>query len=261
MRSHFWEKPLFWVGLLFVTFPLNYLVYGLNDYNDVAADAVNKRKGNFIFGAKESYTYLKSSPKKIALVLLPFIVFFSIVSGFKMLILLLVMIVVNIIYNFKPLRIKERPPFEIAIQIGYVLTALFSIWLNGSEMLPWQTFLYLTLFAFQAHIAGEIMDIEPDKLANKKTTATILGRRKTKFLMFSLLLFEVYILVFWFHDYVLSGFLACFSAWLILDVFVIFKSKPYTLPQMKLFGFAMNLSAILSMIWVLYSGNLLHPIF
>ena len=70
-------------------------------------------------------------------------------------------------------------------------------------MIPWQTFLYLTLFAFQAHIAGEIMDIEPDKLANKKTTATLIGRRNTKYLIITLLMLEVYILTFWFQDYFL----------------------------------------------------------
>jgi len=53
-----------------------------------------------------------------------------------MLLLLLFMIAINIIYNFKPFRIKERPPFEIAIQIGYVFTAFFSIVLNNLHMLP-----------------------------------------------------------------------------------------------------------------------------
>lgn len=128
-------------------------------------------------------------------------------------------------------------------------------------MIPWQTFLYLTLFAFQAHIAGEIMDIEPDILAKKKTTATLIGRKKAKFLMLFLLLFEAYMLKFWFDDWVLSGFLAAFALWLILDIFIFFKNKPYTVFQMKIFGIAINISAILSMIWVLYSGKILHPNF
>ena len=79
--------------------------------------------------------------------------------------------------------------------------------------------------------------------------------------MLILLLLECYILSFWFQDYVLAGFLGIFSLWLLLDVFVFFKDKPYSLEQMKLFGFAMNISAILSMIWVLYSGKLLASVF
>ncbi len=105
------------------------------------------------------------------------------------------------------------------------------------------------------------MDIEPDLQSGKRTTATIIGRRNTKYLMLLILLIEVYILSIWFQDYVLSGFLLIFSFWLILDTFFIFKSKPYSVKQMNLFGIAMNVSAILSMIWILYSGNLLHPVF
>jgi len=168
LESHFWESSIFWLGFIFVTFPLNYLVYGLNDYNDYKADLVNNRKGNFLFGAKSTQKQLASIPLKTTLIILPFIVLFTILSGYKMLLLLLFMVVINIIYNFKPFRIKERPPFEIVIQIGYVFTAFFSIVLNDLQMLPWQTILYLSLFAFQSHIAGEIMDIEPDIKAERR---------------------------------------------------------------------------------------------
>lgn len=261
LETQFWLELNFWIGLLFVSFPLNYLVYGLNDYNDYQADELNERKGNFLFGAKSTSKQLASIPKKVVIVVLPFIIYFTMVSGWSMLLLLLFMIAINIIYNFKPFRIKERPPFEICIQIGYVFTAFFSVLLNDVEALPWQTVLYLTLFAFQAHIAGEIMDIEPDLKAGKRTTATLIGRKHTKLLMLLILLIEVFILSFWFNDFMLAGFLAIFSGWLLLDVFVIFKNKPYSVKQMMLFGIAMNVSAILSMIWVLYSGKLLLPIF
>lgn len=256
-QEHFWESYLFWLGLFFVTFPLNYLVYGLNDYNDEQADAVNERKGNFLFGAKASRLHLDGLLKKIIIVVLPFILVFTYLSGIKMFLLLAFMIVVNILYNFKPFRIKERPPFEILIQIGYVMTAFFATELNNLETLPWQTLTYLSLFAFQAHIAGEIMDIEPDLKARKRTTATLLKRKNSKLLMLTLLLLESFLVWFWFHDAVLTIFLLVFSAWLLLDVFVFFKDRPYTLSQMKLFGYAINLSALLSMIWVLYSGKLL----
>ncbi|OIQ30963.1 MAG: hypothetical protein BM564_01765 [Bacteroidetes bacterium MedPE-SWsnd-G2] len=260
IESNFWTHFEFWIGLFFVTFPLNYLVYGLNDYNDIAADKENARKGNFLFGAKASEQYLETVPLKIALVISPFIIYFTVLSGLNMLLLLLFMIAINIVYNFKPFRIKERPPFEIFIQVGYVFTVFFSVLLNDLEMMPWQTIIYLTLFAFQAHIAGEIMDIEPDMKANKRTTATLIGRKKTKLIMLSLLLLEVCLLLVWFEDYVLSGFLALFSIWLMLDLFIVFKDKPYTLKQMKFFGIAMNIAALGSMIWTLYSGCLLSPV-
>ena len=49
LETSFWLNYNFWIGLFFVTFPLNYLVYGLNDYNDFKADEVNSRKGNSYF--------------------------------------------------------------------------------------------------------------------------------------------------------------------------------------------------------------------
>lgn len=256
-QEGFWKTVPFWLGLVFVTFPLNYLVYGLNDYNDVYADAVNPRKGNFMFGARASKEKLKSLLRRIAIVNIPFFIGLIYLSGFKMLLLLVLMVGVNIAYNFKPLRLKERPPFEILIQVGYVLTIFFAIVLNNLEPPPWKTIVYLCLFAFQAHIAGEIMDIEPDIKAGKKTTATILKRRTTKGLMLILLLSESVLLWLWFKDFVLAIFLGLFSLWLILDIFIFFGERPYTLNQMKMFGYAMNLSALITMIWVLYSGKLL----
>ena len=150
LQNRFWETPLFWLGLLFVTFPLNYLVYGLNDFNDTKADALNERKGNFIFGAKFNKEALKNVPKKIAIITIPFIVYFSIIAGWKMLLLLLFMVVINILYNFKPFRFKERPPFEIFIQIGYVFVAFFSVVLNDLPSIPWQTIVYLSFFCFSS---------------------------------------------------------------------------------------------------------------
>ncbi len=261
LSTEFWLSINFWIGLCFVTFPLNYLVYGLNDYNDFNPDQVNKRKGNFLFGAKSTKAQLSQLPLKIALINTPFVIGFTLISGWKMFLLLMFMIAINVVYNFRPFRVKERPPFEIFIQMGYVFTAFFSIQLNDLNMLPWQTILYLTLFAFQAHIAGEIMDIEPDTQAGKKTTAVYLGRKKSKLLMLLLLIMEVFILTFCFRDYILSGFLLVFSIWLVLDIFVFFKEQPYSLFQMKLFGIAMNVSAIFSMIWILNSGKLLQPVF
>ena len=256
-QIYFWKSWIFWLGLFFVTFPLNYLVYGLNDYNDETTDALNERKGNFLFGAKAPRKHLDGLLLKITLIILPFTIVFTYLSGFRMFLLLLFMVLVNIIYNFKPFRVKERPPFEILIQVGYVTTAFFATELNGLQILPWQTLTYLSLFAFQAHIGGEIMDIEPDLQAGKRTTATLLHRKKSKFLMLILLLIESYLVWYWFKDIVLALFLFIFSIWMALDVFIFFKEKAYSLNQMKFFGYAVNLSAILSMMWGLYAGKLL----
>lgn len=259
--TQFWTEPFFWVGLLFVTFPLNFMAYGLNDFTDGRADSFNPRKGNFIFGSRLSRAELEPIPKYIFVVMVPFLFYFSYVGGTELFILLLFMIVVKIINNYKPFRIKERPPFEIFMQAGYVFTALFSILLNDLPMLPWQTFLYLIVFAYLAQIAAEIMDIDPDREAKKKSTAVLIGRKNSKLLLLFLILFEAYILKFWFDDVVLSLTMGLFALWMIIDLFFVFKDKPYSVSQMKAFGVLANVAALLSIIWVLYSGTLLHPNF
>ena len=250
----------FWLGLIFVLFPLNLFVYGLNDLGDIKADSFNIRKGNFLFGAKASKDELLKACKIGSGLLLLFTLLFFSISGWKMLALFGSIALINYIYNFPPWRIKSRPPLELFIQIAYILTALFSSVLNEVNLIPWQAFIYLIFFCFQAHLAGEIMDIEPDRLANKTTTALVLGRQKAKWLMVILLIAEVYILSFWFQDFVLASVLGLFALWLLLDIFVLFKGKSYTLNQMFLFGYGMNAMGIASMLWILYTGKLLAPI-
>lgn len=234
---------------------------GLNDFTNFKSDSINPRKGNYLFGSRLSRAELAPIPRYILFVMVPFLIFFAYIEGTELFILLLFMIVVKIFANYKPFRLKERPPFDIFIQAGYVFVALFSILLNDLPMLPWQTFLYLGVFAFIARIVEGIMDIEPDREAKKKTTAVLIGRKKSKFLLIFLILFEAYILKFWFEDTLLSVAMFLFAVWMIFDVFFIFKDKPYSVAQMKTFGILANVVGLLSIIWVLYSGKLVHPIF
>ena len=177
-----------------------------------------------------------------------------------MIVLFASIILFNFIYNFKPLRIKDKPPLELFIQTGHILTAFFSIVLHDLAVLPWQTIVYLIFFCFLAHLAGEIMDLDLDRAAGKKTSAVVLGRIKSKLLMVAFLVVEVSILNYWFEDYILAASLGLFLLWLLLDVFVVYKDKPYTLAEMKLFGYGKNAIAFASMIWMLWSGKLVSPV-
>jgi len=38
--------------MAYILFPVNFCVYGFNDYSDIDLDEKNDRKGNFYFGAK-----------------------------------------------------------------------------------------------------------------------------------------------------------------------------------------------------------------
>ena len=64
----------FWLGAVFVLFPLNLLVYGWNDLVDREVDRVNPRKNSFLFGARGTAAQLATLPRAMALANLPFFV-------------------------------------------------------------------------------------------------------------------------------------------------------------------------------------------
>ena len=105
--------------------------------------------------------------------------------------LFVVLLLINFLYNHPKYGLSSKPPLELICQIGYLLIVPFSLWLNEASPLPWQTYLYLMLFAFQSHLMGEVMDIEPDHKSGRKTTATLLGMQKTKLLIIAIVLLEV----------------------------------------------------------------------
>lgn len=250
------NHPAFWIGLIYVSFPLNLLVYGWNDIVDYEADKFNPRKNTFLFGAQEGEAYLKELWKKILLVQLLFIPILTYLAGLEFLILFSAFCIINGLYNLPERGLRSQPPLELLCQIGYLLIVPLSQLINDTDSLSHMSYLYLILFAFQSHLIGEVMDIEPDRKAGKKTTATVIGIRKTKIFIILLVLAEVLLLVLHFKDIIFGGMLMLGLIWLIFDLFILNKTKVYSLNEMKIFGYGSNLLAIASMAYVWWSGCL-----
>jgi 4-hydroxybenzoate polyprenyltransferase len=105
---------------------------------------------------------------------------------------------------------------------------------------------------------GEVMDVIPDARANRNTTARVLGVKATKLIVVGMVITEGLLLGFRFRDWVLGGFLLLGSVWLLLDLFVIYRDRPYTRNEFRLFGLAINASGFASMIWVWNVGTLMR---
>ena len=247
----------FWLGLLFVAFPLNFLIYGWNDIVDYETDQLNPRKDSFLFGAKGSQEQLKSLPIVIFVTQVLAWPYFIWLVGSKMLFLMAILFLVLMAYNLPKRGLRNTPPLDLAAQFGYLLVVPFSLLVNDAAPLPYPTYFYLLLFAFQSQLIGEVMDIEPDRKAGRKTTATLLGMKWTKLLIILFVALEVGLLVGVFGDYIFGGMLVLGLVWLLLDLFVIFKTQTYTLGQMRLFGVGSNVLALGSMGYVWWSGCLL----
>jgi 4-hydroxybenzoate polyprenyltransferase len=257
-HADFFHSAKLWLGLLFVLFPLSFLLYGVNDIVDAETDALNPRKGTFMFGSRGEREQLASLKWQIAAVQFPFVVAFYFLVGPRILVWYAALLVAVGLYNAPGIAWKGRPPFDVLIQSSYLLVFVLSSWLNKVTQLPWQTFLFGAMFAMHSHIFGEVMDIEPDRLSGRRTTATVIGRVRAKFLIAAFLCIEAALVWGYFRDSIITGFLTIGAIWFLIDATLLWKDRAYTPKQMRLFLWGWNAAALLGMFWNWTHGTLTH---
>ncbi len=256
-RLVFGEWP-FWLGLIYVTLPLGLLIYGWNDLVDAENDRHNPRKGTFLFGARGNDAQLAALPGRIALVQLPFAFAFFTLLGVKSLLWWAALVFATAVYNWPPPGLKGRPPFDMLNQVGYLLVFVLSSWLNAAPQLPWQTFVFGALFAMHSHLFGQIMDVQPDRQAGRRTTATTIGVVPAKALTAVLLLAEAALIYGSFRDPLVAAGLALGGGWFLLDALVLWRAHPYRPAQMRFFLLGWNTAAVVSLGWVWSTATLIR---
>src|SRR6266436_3356313 len=252
---HSW---IFWVGLFYVLVPLGLVLYGVNDIVDAEADVYNPRKGTFLFGSLGAKEQLAALRWEIAVAQLPFLALFLFLIGAKIFLWCAALAAAVTLYNSPHVGWKGRPPFDVLIQASYLLVFVLSSWLNRVPQLPWPTFVFGAMFAMHSHVFGEVMDIVPDRLSGRRTTATQIGAIRAKFLIAAFLCAESVLVYHFFTDWVITGFLAAGALWFVLDATVIWKDRAYTPPQMRLFMWAWNAAALLGMYWNWSTASLIR---
>ncbi|CAK9007619.1 Lycopene elongase/hydratase [Durusdinium trenchii] len=192
-KYHLLSSLSFWLGLAYVLFPLNLLVYGLNDYTDVELDAKNARKGNFMYGAKCSAEQLKDLPRMIVILNVVPIIILALVSGqwLALSIWLPTCFAVNLAYNVEPLRLSSKGPFELpCVVFGFAgVTALASI-VNNLGWAPIGYWAHMSCLVLRTQIWTEFLDYDPDAACGRRTTSTLLGKDLSKALVVILLALE-----------------------------------------------------------------------
>jgi 4-hydroxybenzoate polyprenyltransferase len=249
-----------WLGLVFVLFPLGFLLYGVNDIVDAATDSLNPRKGTFMFGSRGAREQLAALKWQIAVVQMPFVIAFYFFVGPRIFWWYVLLLLAVGLYNAPGIGWKGRPPFDVLIQASYLLVFVLSSWLNNVPQLPWQTFLFSALFAMHSHIFGEVMDIEPDRLSGRRTTATSIGRVPAKFLIAAFLCVETALVRIYFRDWIATGFLAVGALWFLIDATLLWKNRAYRPREMRLFLWGWNAAALLGMLWNWTHGTLTHVV-
>jgi 4-hydroxybenzoate polyprenyltransferase len=255
-QRHVFHSAAFWLGLLYVTFPLGLIIYGWNDIADADIDSFNPRKGTFLFGARGSHEQLRRLPMQIALVQAVFASIFVYLDGARILLWLLGLVLFTAIYNLPRYGLKSHPPFDILNQAGYLLVFVLSSWLNHTPQLRWPAMLFGALFAMHSHVFGEIMDIDPDRASGRRTTGTVIGVIPSKVLICALLLLEAGMVWKFFGDFWISGALLFGVLWFLFDALVLWRHRPYSLIQMRVFMLGWNAIALASIPWVWRTATL-----
>jgi 4-hydroxybenzoate polyprenyltransferase len=257
-RVDFFHSGKLWLGMLFVLFPLSFLLYGVNDIVDAETDSLNPRKGTFMFGSRGAREQLAALKWQIAAVQIPFVIAFYLFIGPRILWWYAILLLAVGLYNAPGFGWKGRPPFDVLIQSSYLLVFVLSSWLNNTPQLPWQTFVFGAMFAMHSHIFGEVMDIEPDRLSGRRTTATLIGRVRAKFLIAAFMIIEIGLVWNCFDDWIITGFLAIGALWFLIDATLLWKNRAYKPKEMRLFLWGWNAAAFLGMYWNWTSGTLTH---
>jgi 4-hydroxybenzoate polyprenyltransferase len=255
-QRHVFHSARFWLGLIYVTLPLGLIIYGWNDIADADIDRFNPRKGTFLFGARGSHEQLRRLPMQIAIVQAIFASIFLYLDGTRILTWFAALIVFTAIYNLPRYGLKSHPPFDILNQAGYLLVFVFSSWLNRAPQLRWPAMVFGAMFAMHSHVFGEIMDIEPDRLSGRRTTASVIGVMPSKFLISCMLFMEALLVWRFFNDIWISAALTFSGFWFLLDTTLIWRSRPYSLAQMRFFLLAWNAIALGSIGWVWRTASL-----
>lgn len=244
----------FWLGLLYVTFPLGYLLYGANDGADVDTDRLNPRKDTFLFGARGNPLQLAKLPLRIGTVQLPFLLLFVSVAGLKMVPWFLLLCIATLLYNWPGPGAKGIPFLDLLNQAGYLLVFVLSCWLNREPQPPWYLFLFGALFAMHSHLFGQIMDYAPDRAAGRQSTAVFIGVVPAKLLLVLLLGSESSLLLKYADTPYLGLLLLGGALWFLADAFLLWKRDPYSPAQMRIFMYAWNAAALLSLPLVWTTG-------
>lgn len=238
--------PAFWVGCVYVCFPLGLLLYGWNDLGDAASDQINQRKDSWIFGARPDEHLRRVLPCWIAVVQVPFIVAMVALAGWKMLLWFVALLLVN--YTYNTLKFKSLPVFDLLNQVGYLLIFVLASWLGDVPQLSWPAMCFSALFAMQSHLFGQLMDIDADGQAGRRSTAILLTVTPAKLLLVGIMLGEVVIAAIYFRSPIVAVFMSAGALFFLLDALL--GPRRYPIWFTKAFFVLWNVVVLVTMHWV-----------
>jgi 4-hydroxybenzoate polyprenyltransferase len=176
LTGQLWEPQALPI-LLWLTLPFNLLIYGVNDIYDQDTDALNPRKGS-IEGARIEPREVPLIAWAVAVLNLPFLVYFVLALPPLAVVLILLYTGVFVFYSAPPLRFKTRPFLDSLSNAAYGLPLLIMP-VALREPPVWPAVAGLLVWSVAKHAFDAVQDIEEDREAGITTTAVRLGPRGT----------------------------------------------------------------------------------
>lgn len=178
---------LFWLQVFSFTFPFNFVFYGINDWFDRESDKQNQRKLQSPYFGAIAY----KNPKPLI-----FISIFCLVFGISISLLtfnlynislVLLCVFLGIFYSTPPIRLKTKLFLDTLTNgLGYIIIPFHIGYTFDGVFRFSQSIAAMSLTALALHLGGAYLDIESDEKAGYKTTASILGKKPTLFLIATL---------------------------------------------------------------------------
>ncbi|PSQ12380.1 lycopene elongase [Halobacteriales archaeon QS_5_70_15] len=171
-------SPLALVLFGYFLLPANVYLYGINDVFDADVDATNPKKddrevryeGSRLVVAAVALTGLGG---------LAFVPYFALRGQYGAALVVLAYLFLATEYSAPPLRFKTTPFLDSASNGLYVLPAVLAWTAIEGSLPPAGAVVGGWLWTMGMHTFSAIPDIEPDREAGIRTTATVLGERNT----------------------------------------------------------------------------------
>ncbi len=161
--------------LLWVTFPFNLLIYGVNDIYDQDTDSENDRKGGF-GGAKIKPHETRIIGWGVVLTNIPFLAYFVIFLPWQAWLWMLLYAFCFWQYSATPLRFKGRPILDSISNADYAFPLVFVPFALGYDPV-WPAAIGLMAWSMAKHVYDAIQDIQEDSAAKIRTSAVAFGVR------------------------------------------------------------------------------------
>ena len=189
-----------WYGFFYFLLPANVLIYGVNDYFDNLQDIQNPKKHK-----QEAYMRPQEARFYLLVISISFLLSLPLlIMGSSAGIVALIFLFFGIFYSCPPLRFKTRPFLDSLSNFFYILPGVFGYILVTDSLPPGDIVVAGMLWAISMHLFSAIVDIKADTKSGIKTSATVLGYKKS-LIFVSLLWFFSLVIVLPYSALLLAG--------------------------------------------------------